>query len=277
MKDLVIQIINSKLFRILFKPIDVFHRFISTIFYIKSNNQVNDQLLLNYTSLNEKIVLNGPFKGMKYGSVGALCSTFIPKIIGSYECELHTVIQEIIINKYTEVWDIGCAEGYYAVGLALKIPNAKVIAFDIDPDARKNCFELAKINSVTERVSIIDKCDANFINNYNFENGLILSDCEGFELEMFENVNLNETKFDCLIEIHEWPLERNVEKRMIEFFSPTHEVIKIYSKSDIRKAKEYSFIPFEANKNISIIDRFNAFKECRGDEMLWIFCKRKFY
>lgn len=275
MKKIIIQFINSGLFRILFKPIDVFHRFISTIFYNNNNNQVNNQLLLNYPSLNEKIVLNGPFKEMQYGSIGALCSTFIPKIIGSYECELHDVIEEIIINNYSEVWDVGCAEGYYAVGLALKMPNTKITAFDIELDARKNCFELAKINSVTERVIICEKCDSNLINNSNFTNGLILSDCEGYELEMFENVNLNETKFDCLIEIHEWPLERNVEKRMIEKFSPTHEIIKIYSKSDMRKAKEYSFIPFEVNFNISIIDRFNAFKECRGDEMLWIFCKHK--
>jgi hypothetical protein len=113
------------------------------------------------------------------------------------------------------------------LGLALKMSSAKITAFDIDQDARKNCFELAKINSVSDRVSIVEKCDANLINNYNFKNGLILSDCEGYELEMFVNVNLNETKFDCLIEIHEWPLERNVEKRMIEKFSPTHQIIKI--------------------------------------------------
>jgi len=275
MKKIIIQLINSELFRTLFKPIDVFHRFITTIFYNKSNNQLNDQLLLNYPSLNDKIVLNGPFKGMQYGSIGALCSTFIPKIIGSYESELHPVIEEIIINNYTEVWDIGCAEGYYAVGLALSMPNAQITAFDIELDARENCLELAKLNAVEERVEIGEKCDAVLINNFNFKNGLILSDCEGYELEMFENVNLNETKFDCLIEIHEWPLERNVEKRMIEKFSPTHEIIKIYSKSDIRKAKEYSFFPFEVNKDISIIDRFNVFKECRGDEMLWIYCKRK--
>jgi hypothetical protein len=64
MKKIIIQFINSGLFRILFKPVDVFQRFISTILYNKSNNQVNDLLLLNYPSLNEKIVLNGPFKGM---------------------------------------------------------------------------------------------------------------------------------------------------------------------------------------------------------------------
>jgi hypothetical protein len=57
---------------------------------------------------------------MNYGSIGALCSTFIPKIIGSYECELHPAIEEIIVNNYAEVWDVGCAEGYYAVGSGFK-------------------------------------------------------------------------------------------------------------------------------------------------------------
>jgi hypothetical protein len=88
-----------------------------------------------------------------------------------------------------------------------------------------------------------------------------LSDCEGYELEMFENVNLVNKNLDFLIEIHEWPLDRNVEKRMIEKFASTHDVIKIYSISDIRKAKEYSFAPFETNINIPISERFNAFKE----------------
>lgn len=275
MKKTILQFINSKFFRILFKPFDKLHRFVTTIFYNKSNNYVNEQLLLKYPELNHKIVLNGPFKGMQYGSVGALCSTFIPKIIGSYESELHSVIEEIIRTKYIEIWDVGCAEGYYAVGLAKSMPSAKITAFDIELDARKNCFELAKINSVAERVLIEEKCDADLINSFNFENGLILSDCEGYELEMFENVNLNAKNLDCLIEIHEWPLERNVEKRIIEKFTNTHDILKIYSNSDIRKAKEYSFAPFEKNKNISILDRFNAFKECRGDEMLWLFCKRK--
>ena len=275
MKKIILQFINSKFFRNLFKPIENIHRFVTTIFYNKTNNYVNEQLLLKYSELNYKIVLNGPFKGMHYGSIGALCSTFIPKIIGSYESELHSIIQEIIKTGYTEIWDVGCAEGYYAVGLALSMPNTKITAFDIELDARKNCFELAKLNFVEERVLIREKCDAFLINNFNFENGLILSDCEGYELELFENVNLVNKNLDFLIEIHEWPLDRNVEKRMIEKFASTHDVIKIYSISDIRKAKEYSFAPFETNINIPISERFNAFKEVRGDEMLWIFCKRK--
>src|ERR1035441_10269867 len=57
-------------------------------------------------------VLNGPFEGMRYlqASVGSVLS---PKLVGSYEAELHPFIERVTSGRYDIVVDIGCAEGYY--------------------------------------------------------------------------------------------------------------------------------------------------------------------
>lgn len=64
-----------------------------------------------------KRILAGPFRGMKYieNSHG---SAYLPKILGSYEKELHKFIPRIVEEEYELILDIGAAEGYYAVGLS---------------------------------------------------------------------------------------------------------------------------------------------------------------
>ena len=90
----------------------------------------------------------GPFAGMRY--ITRSCgSKLAPKLIGCYERELHPAIEQIIAGNYQRIIDIGCAEGYYAVGLAWKT-NLPVVAFDTNPDAHTYVKELAELNKVTE-------------------------------------------------------------------------------------------------------------------------------
>src|ERR1700751_5228426 len=67
-------------------------------------------------------ILEGPFEGMKY-PYDVVLSSCVPKLVGCYEEELHSVIEQIIRGRYSIVVNVGCAEGYYAVGLALKMPD----------------------------------------------------------------------------------------------------------------------------------------------------------
>ena len=56
-------------------------------------------------------VANGPFKGMRYAAAQSVGSALLPKLLGSYESELHGALEEMFVRKYTTVVDIGCAEG----------------------------------------------------------------------------------------------------------------------------------------------------------------------
>jgi len=128
-------------------------------------------------------VTSGPFAGMRYID-NAHGSRLIPKLVGSYEAELHEVIRRVIDAAPPVVIDVGCAEGYYAVGFARALPNASLVAFDISEPARALCAELARANDVAERIAIEGFCDCQTLHRLPLTGAFLLMDCEGFELEL---------------------------------------------------------------------------------------------
>jgi hypothetical protein len=99
----------------------------------------------------------GPFAGMHYvdTSVG---SCFIPKLLGTYERELASKVEWICRHQPELVVDIGAAEGYYAVGSALRVPLARVVAFELDERGRTALRCMADLNGVADRLSVRGRC-----------------------------------------------------------------------------------------------------------------------
>jgi methylase of polypeptide subunit release factors len=89
----------------------------------------------------------------------SLGSALLPKLPGSYESEVHAALEMLLKQDYSTIVDIGCAEGYYAVGLALRLPNARICALDTDSRARDSCAEMARLNCVDGRIQIGSFCD----------------------------------------------------------------------------------------------------------------------
>ena len=98
-------------------------------------------------------VLSGPFKGMEY-PVRTVEGSRSARLLGAYEASLAPVIEEIVTKAYPLVIDVGSAEGYYAVGLARRLPKARVLARDANPKAQALCAVLAEANGVADRVEI---------------------------------------------------------------------------------------------------------------------------
>lgn len=221
--------------------------------------------------LKDKIVLNGPFAGLRYSGFSALWSTIYPKLLGSYELELENEINYCLQQNYTDVLDIGCAEGYYAVGFALKMPMVHVHAFDINPKALASCRQMAELNKVADRVSLHGFCSPEVLQNFPFKNrALIISDCEGFEYTLFSNKEAakNLRHCDILIELHDYSKNYLIE----ETFCTSHDIKYIESIDDFQKAKKYHFPE---------IDSFNfeqkklILEERRTHIMEWMFLKAK--
>ncbi len=76
-------------------------------------------LAREFTARHGFTIFSGPFAGMAYVA-RAVGSAVVPKLVGSYEQELHGVLADIAQTPYMVVVDVGCAEGYYAVGLAAR-------------------------------------------------------------------------------------------------------------------------------------------------------------
>src|SRR5207302_355482 len=80
-------------------------------------------LLANtYIAKHGARILGGPFAGMEYVSA-ATEGALVPRLLGTYESELHPHLQAFAEAGLDCVVDVGCAEGYYAVGLARMMPE----------------------------------------------------------------------------------------------------------------------------------------------------------
>lgn len=168
------------------------------------------------------IVQSGPFKGMqlikeecwKDGNIGTKC-------LGCYEADTHVFIEQEIERlakmPAPKIVNVGCAEGYYAVGLARRLPNAKVWIVDNDPDAIRLAAQVAQLNGVS-LIANDELC--NVMENIDF----VVMDCEGAEvayldLEAFPSL----TKATLLVESHDFKTQHTTDL-LCERFSPSHTI-----------------------------------------------------
>ena len=232
--------------------------------------QVNKIIKKLFPSLE---VRHGIFKGMKYPKAASTGSELFPKLLGSYESELNGVFTRILEEEFSEIIDIGCAEGYYAVGLALRYPKAKIYAYDINDAAQKLCHELAVFNGVSGQINIEGFCDASILASIRFNGkGLIISDCEGWEIELFNEKIIGKYANNYfLIEVHD---SFNIEISTVlkKRFSKTHTLEIIQSVDDIKKAQSYDY---EELNEFNLQIRKLLLQEKRANIMEWFYFKPK--
>lgn len=142
-------------------------------------------LVETYFSRHGKTIFGGPFKGMTYvdhSSEGAL----IPRLLGTYESELHPHLAAAAEAGLDCVIDVGCAEGYYAVGLARQMPGVTVYAHDIQEQALKSCAELAAKNGVADRVIVGGEFQPEDFQRFAGRRTLVMVDTEGAEVAILD-------------------------------------------------------------------------------------------
>ncbi len=219
-------------------------------------------------------VLNGPFRGMKYPKIESIGSAIYPKLIGSYELEIQPIIEKFISNNnYSEIIDVGCAEGYYAVGMALRAENSKIYAFDTNDAAQRLCSEMADLNMVTSKIFMGSTLTPEMLKSFNFtKRGLVICDCEGYEKDLFNKSNISNLKScDLIIETHDFK-DIEISTYLKKLFEPTHNIESIFSIDDIQKALNYNYPQIE---NIDLNGKKSLFREWRPSIMEWLICTPK--
>jgi SAM-dependent methyltransferase len=169
-------------------------------------------------------ILGGPFAGMAYvqnATEGALA----PRLFGTYESELHPHLAAFAAEGLDCVIDIGCAEGYYAVGLARLIPQVTVYAHDIDEAARAACAALAAKNGVEERVVVGGEFKPADFERFAGRRALVMVDAEGAELDILEPVPAL-AGMSLIVETHD-VYRRGALATLVERFSPTHDIVRV--------------------------------------------------
>ena len=206
----------------------------------------------------------GPFAGMRFPPE-VLTRHSSPKLLGTYEHELHDLISNVLRNPYKRIINIGCSEGYYAVGFALRIPNATVFAFDTDPVARRMTRKLARLNECAGRV-----CVRGFVRPATLEQllesperSLVFMDCEGCEvvlLDLQECPNLRNT--DVVAELHP-DIIKNLEDVLWQRFKDTHEVVVLRSRP--RERRELPLV-----RGLKQDELLSAIDERRPQDSKWM-------
>ena len=219
-----------------------------------------------YLRAHAGTVISGPFAGMRLLPEASWRDGDLPpKILGCYEAELHPAVEKAVARNPKVIINVGCAEGYYAVGMARLLPQGRIYAFDINPQAQDICKRAAIANQVGERVMVTGKCDVEALRPVIKQTGrcLLVVDCEGAELELLDQARLPEiSRCDMIVECHDClnPLITQILKQR---FSASHDIENI------------SEGPRDPNQFASLrlwesLDRWLAIDEGRPSAMNWL-------
>ena len=176
-------------------------------------------------------VLSGPFQGMMYGAESA-GSALYPKLLGTYELELHPIIQRLVHGYYRTVIDVGCAEGYYTTGLlyARRLhsrPMPRVIGFDTNPAAVAMARCMLELNSLQDFCELVE---GSFNGCGVFEPPcMIVCDIEGAEADVLDPEKDAGLRIaEILVEVHEAPGSDVLLRDLASRFAQTHLVQPVY-------------------------------------------------
>ena len=179
-----------------------------------------------YISHHGARIWGGPFAGMDYVSE-ATEGALIPRLLGAYESELHPYFESFVQAGLDCVIDVGCAEGYYAVGLARMAPDVMVYAHDIQEKARLACAALAVKNGVGERVVVGGEFAPDGFEAFAGRRALVLVDAEGAEVDILQPaLSPALAGMNIIVETHDL-YRAGAMATMVQRFSPTHNIVRV--------------------------------------------------
>lgn len=171
----------------------------------------------------------GPFKGMRYVDT-AQGSAYIPKLLGIYERELTSQVEDLISRRPGLIVDLGAAEGYYAIGLARRLSDARVIAYEMEPSGQAALRKMAALNEVGSRVDIRGKCEpADLVEALGSETGaVVVCDVEGYEEKLLDPVTVPALRQAAiLVELHDF-LVPDITQTLMQRFEATHRIEQVW-------------------------------------------------
>lgn len=217
-------------------------------------------LLINNTILQKDgdRVYGGPFAGMVLPDPANRLQA--PLLLGCYEGELHDIVRAIPDLGYQRLINIGCGEGYYAVGIKRLVPGIEVWAHDIDPEAQRRCRLAATLNGVDIHVGGV--FDPQQFALHAGHRTLVWCDVEGAEETLLDPVLYPAlATMDILVELH--PTATGHTRDTVPMrFADTHHI-------DIRFPGSHAFHMPDWLRDGSQLNQLLAQFEWRGSATPW--------
>jgi len=229
-------------------------------------------VLIQNTLLQQQgtVVMQGPLAGLDFLPQSAE-GCHIAKLLGCYEQPLLPYIEEAIQLAYPTILNIGCAEGYYAVGMARRMPATRVLAFDLNPKAQEVCTQLALKNQVSNRVTVGALFSpADFAACAGTERVLLLCDIEGAERELLDPIASPALKgMDIIVESHDC-LIPGITAMLMARFKDSHDITLV--QDDGQRQLQ---TPPQWFMNLAHLDQLLATWEWRSGPTPWLVMKAK--
>ena len=169
----------------------------------------------------------GPFQGMRIELSPLSSRHLLGYILGSQELELRQAIETVIVNGYRTILNVGAADGYYAVGLARRLPDARVDAFEALPELHPLIAHTATVNGIGDRLTIGGVCTPALLRaRLAAADGpaLVFMDIEGGEVELLDPAAIPElATADMLVETHD-AFVADATATLIGRFQATHDI-----------------------------------------------------
>jgi hypothetical protein len=180
-------------------------------------------------------VRQGPFAGMRYVHMSQ-GSAYIPKLLGIYERELTPAVEAIIARQPRFVVDVGAAEGYYAVGLARRLPQTRVVAFELETKGQAALREMAAINGVSGRVEVRGKCEPDDLAAAlaGESSAVVVCDVEGCEQHLLDPGAVPALRHTAiLVELHDFIVPK-ITEALKQRFEETHCIAHVWQEPRLR-------------------------------------------
>ena len=132
--------------------------------------------------------------------------------------------------------DLGAGEGYYAVGLAKRVPNTRLVAFEMDSIGQDVVAELAALNGVAARVEVRGKCEsADLVAALADEpRPVIVCDVEGYEDQLLDPALVPAlSRATILVELHEFVIP-GITDKIRRRFADSHVIEHIWQEARSR-------------------------------------------
>jgi SAM-dependent methyltransferase len=208
------------------------------------------------------VVQSGPFVGMllcdeqewKDGNLSTKC-------LGCYEEELHPFVETQIARlakmEHPKIIDLGCAEGYYAVGLGRCLPQSVIYGVDISKGSLAILRKAAALNGVTNIT--LDAMIAEVM----IAPDLVVCDVEGDEINYLKPDCFPDlVHSDIIVECHDCE-EWHISKMLYERFVSTHDIIQVWEGA--RDPNKFEFL-----RQRQSLHRWMAVCEGRPCTMNWL-------
>jgi predicted O-methyltransferase YrrM len=199
---------------------------------------------------------------------GAVRAAHLPKLLGTYERELNHYIEGACALNFPLIVDIGAAEGYYAVGMAFRNPQARVIAFEMQATERSALAEAVSVNAVVNRLEIRGKCEPEDLERVlgDTPRPFVICDAEGYESVLLDPAIVPSLRrATILAELHEF-VEKGITEEIRQRFAATHKINQIWQEE--RTSEDFPFKDFYTQWLPKSYPRW-AVNESRPERMSW--------